>query len=208
MIDLRPCSLDEVRSLVERFHGYQSMGSTATYAFAVYERDLAVAAFSWQPPPPGSAKSVCPEAPFAVLSLSRMVAVPKTDRNLKHISKPLMLQMKKFIDRTRWPVLVTYSDEGQGHTGYVYQCAGWSPTSRTTATTYEVDGRRISSYSCGRSSRPQNSIKGKTILQRWEHWACLRGSADRFLKMHGWQRVPIPGKVWASGSPAFKLIHI
>jgi hypothetical protein len=33
--------------------------------------------------------------------------------------------MNVLIDRTRWPVLVTYSDIGQGHTGHVYKCSGW-----------------------------------------------------------------------------------
>lgn len=34
------------------------------------------------------------------------------------VSKPLRRQMRVEIDRGRWPVLITYSDEGQGHTGH------------------------------------------------------------------------------------------
>jgi len=61
--DIRPCGLEEVRDLCERFHGYHSAGNNATYAFGVYENDKIVAGYVWQPPPPGAARAVCPEAP-------------------------------------------------------------------------------------------------------------------------------------------------
>ena len=86
-----------------------------------------------------------------MLALSRMVAVPREKRELRHISKPLRVQMRRRIDRTRWPVLVTYSDEGQGHTGHVYKCSGWQATERTRRPTFEdAQGRRQSSYSNGK----------------------------------------------------------
>jgi hypothetical protein len=36
--DMRPCSIEVVRSLCVQFHGYGSAGNNATYAFAVYDR--------------------------------------------------------------------------------------------------------------------------------------------------------------------------
>lgn len=131
--DQRPGTLDEVRALCEAHHGYGSAGGVSAYAFVVVERGTNIAGYAWQPPPPNAAATVCPEAPGGVLALSRMVAVPKDERELKHVSKPLREQVKKLIDRTRWPVLVTYSDEGQGHTGYVYKCSGWEATTRRRA---------------------------------------------------------------------------
>lgn len=218
--DLRPVPLDEVRALCERHHGYQSAGGLATYCFGVYEhRHFAdrekvedrfeqrlVAGYTWQPPPPGASASICPEAPHAVLALSRMVAVPKAERELKHVSKPLMEQMHVLIDRTRWPVLVTYSDEGQGHTGYVYKCSGWERTSRSLVKTYlDEEGRRVSPYSNGEYAKRQGvKREGTTWIQRWEHWECQRGYADAWLKTHGWARIPIPGKKWRSGNPAYR----
>ena len=83
-----PCSLEVARDLCKSYHGYKSAGGWATYSFAVMEDGRGVAAYVWQPPPPGAAKSVCPEEPAAVLALSRMVAVPKEQRKLKHVSKP------------------------------------------------------------------------------------------------------------------------
>lgn len=201
---MRRVTLKEVRDLCERFHGYGSVGASATYAFGVFEADRCVAAYSWQPPPPGAARSACPEAPEGVLSLSRMVAVPRDDRALNHVSKPLRRQMRREIDRTRWPVLITFSDEGQGHTGYVYKCSGWEKTCKAQRPFY-VDsmGRRASSYSDGHHGGRELTRGGTTIVQRWEHRICPRGEARNWMVRHGWARVPVPGKVWRSGKQAF-----
>lgn len=203
--DIRDTTLDEVRALCERYHGYGSAGNAAAYVFGVFEATGLVAAYAWQPPPPGAARAVCPEAPHGVLALSRMVAVPAKQRRLNHVSKPLRRQMRNLIDRTRWPVLVTYSDEGQGHTGYVYKCSGWEPTQRVTRPVYvDEDGNRASSYSNGRHGGRSLTRAGATTLQRWEHWACTRGSASAWMESHGWRREVIPGKTWRSGNQAHR----
>lgn len=208
--DLRLCSLSVVEDLCSRFHSYGGASSTATYAFAVYEDDEVVAAYAWQPPPPGAAKNICPEAPSAVLALSRMVAVERGDRKLAHVSKPLRRQMKVLIDRTRWPVLVTYHDEGQGHTGHVYKCSGWTLTRQGESRAFYVDkhGNRASRYSNGKTGTEGLTKGGSTRVHRWEHWTCEKGKADAWLEAHGWRRVLIPGKVWRSGNQAHRWERI
>lgn len=206
MFDLRPVSLEVVRGLCEQYHGYKSAGGVAVYAFGVYEGERAVAAYAWQPPPPGAAKNICPEAPQLVLALSRMVAVPREERRLKHISKPLMVQMKRLIDRTRWPVLVTYSDEGEGHTGYVYKCSGWAPTERrSVSTALDASGARASRYSNGKTGGRVLQRGEDTVIQRWEHWVCSREAAPTWLERHGWRR-ELTGRVWRSGNPAHRWV--
>ncbi len=199
--DLRPCNISDLRALLRDNHAYASGGDVQVYAFMVVENFTAVAGYVWQPPPPGSATSVCPDCPQGVLSLSRMVAVPKKARHLKHVSKPLRVQMKKLIDRTRWPVLVTYSDASVGHTGYVYQCSGWTPTVENTVKTYTVDGKRVSAYATGSKQRPDSAIEGTALIQRWEHRAHPDPAA--IFDQH-WRRVPIPGKFWRSGAQAHR----
>ena len=206
--DLRPCTLTVVRALCAVHHGYGSAGGFAAYTFAVYEGRVPIAAFAWQPPPPGAARNVCPEAPYGVLALSRMVAVPRDSRTLRHVSRPLRRQMRVLIDRTRWPVLVTYSDEGQGHTGHAYKCSGWQKTTRDRQPVFvDRGGRRCSRYSNGKSGGRALVAAGHTWIQRWEHWACARGAADRWMADHGWVRVPVPGKRWRSGNPAFTYVR-
>jgi hypothetical protein len=200
--DIRSTTIAQVKDLFERFHVYKSTGRAQAYAFAVFEQEQPIAAFVWQPPPPGAARSVCRELPAGVLALSRMVAVPKSERRLKHISKPLKYQMKRLIDRTRWPVLVTYSDESVGHTGYTYKCSGWSPTARNLASTYTLNGARVSRYSNGITSVPEGAVAGEAWIQRWEHWAVPRDQVVSTFDEH-WLRVPVPGKFYRSGKQAY-----
>ena len=161
--DLVDTTIADVADLFRRFHAYESVGKFQAYAFAVIERDAPVAAYVWQPPPPAAARAVCAALPVGVLALSRMVAVPKDERALKHISKPLKYQMRRRIDRSRWPVLITYSDESVGHTGYVYQCSGWTPTVRHRVKTLTVDGKRVSRYSNGGRSDHGGGGRGRRV---------------------------------------------
>ncbi len=200
--ELRVVPLDTVRALCQHFHGYASAGGVSVYSWGVVEAGRLVAAFAWQPPPPGAAKAVCPEAPQGVLALSRMVAAPKHERSLNHISKPLRKQMK-LIDRGRWPVLLTYSDEGQGH-GHVYKCSGWEKTQRAERQVWLEDGKRASRYSNGNYGSRELDAGGLTWIQRWEQWACPRGQAAQWMLEHGWERVAVPGKKWRSGNQAFR----
>lgn len=202
---IQPITKQDVKDLCARYHGYGSAGSAMTYAFGVIEHGRIIAAYAWQPPPPGAALAISPDAPQGVLSLSRMVAVPRFLRSLNHVSKPLRYQMKNLIDRTRWPVLVTYSDGGQGHTGHVYKCSGWEQTVISQVPFFtDNDGYRASSY-CNGVSGSRDLIRGGTTeITRWEHWICPRGRALAYMEIHGWQREPIEGKTWRSGNQAYK----
>jgi len=203
--DLRRCHWSEVERLCEKYHPYKSANAGAVYSFGVFEDGRIVAGYLWQPPTRGGATSTCPEAPHGVLSLSRMVAVPKAERTLNHVSKPLRRQMKLLIDRGRWPVLVTYSDEGQGHKGHAYKCSGWTPTTRSKAPTYtDDDGRRTSLYSNGDKKERGLTRGPDTTIQRWEHWICDRGDAAEYMKERGWRRERRPGVTWWSGNPAYR----
>lgn len=206
MTDLRECTLEEVRHLFKEHHGYGDAGGRATICYAVFEDDRPVAAYVWQPPAYGAAKSTCREAPQGVLALSRMVAVPRSERVLQRISEPLRMQFK-LIDRGRWPVLITYSDEGQGHNGWVYRAARMKATTRRKVAYYtDAQGVRRSVLSNGAVSKTGLTYGGETFIQRWEHWACKRGIADCHMWWAGWRREPIPGKTWRSGKQAFRYV--
>lgn len=203
---IRQTTLGDVSHLFVRCHAYGSSGKVAKYVFAVYEDEQPIAAFAWQPPPFGAAASVCPEAPQGVLSLSRMVAVPKEERRMKKISRAIRRQRDDLIDRTRWPVLITYSDEGLEHTGACYRYSGFRPTSRRVSPQYVDDrGNRTSRYSNGSTSIAGLTKIGDAIIQRWEHWANVVPYRDvaEYMAAHGWRRVPVAGKRYRSGAPAF-----
>lgn len=191
MYEIRPVKKVDVTQLFLDHHGYKSVPGTATYCFAAFEGEKMIAAWTWQPPPHGAAKKVCPEAPQGVLALSRMVAVPKAERpTMPHISEPLRCIMDHMINRGRWPVLVTYSDQGQNHTGTVYAKSGWKKTEKNRRGFATVDGTaegaRVSLLSCGKRSK--YNITGYTILQRWEDWIRKPGRVAQWMLDNGWRR--------------------
>lgn len=200
------CTLEDIAPLFKRYHAYKGVGDVATYAFAVSERRQLVAGFTWNAPAFGAAKSACADIPQGVLSLTRMVALPRKERTLRHLSKPLRYQMLKEIDRTRWPVLITYSDESLGHDGNVYKCSGWQKTKRSLVDAFEdSDGVRTSVYSAGKTSRKGLTPIGKIWVQRWEHHIDAEPLA--YMQAHGWRREPIEGKVWRSGKQAYQIVR-
>lgn len=199
MFDIRPVKLSEVEHLFQKYHPYKGAGAVFSHIFAAFEDDKIVAAFAWKPPPPGAAKDVFPEAPQCVLSLARMVAVPKTERRMKHISKPLRQIMKQHLDRVRWPVLISYHDEAL-HTGHTYACAGWTKTSRKFSNKYlDESGARSSIYKAGRTTTEGLTKVEGSYIQRWEHWSCSKLEALDLFNTR-WNRVALPG-TWRSGQP-------
>lgn len=166
--------------------------------------DKILAAWIFQPPPYGAAKSVSSGEPQGCLSLSRMVAVPKKERDW-HLSKPLRWLLKKGLDRGRYPVIVTYADEGEGHCGNVYKCAGMQRDGVRYSTRYnDSEGRRRSIYTNG--GRATGLVRsGKSKIIRFVHRVCEKGDERKHMEENGWRRVPT-GKVWRSGNPGFTWV--
>lgn len=147
---VRECHLDLAQQLVRRFHYSAGGSNTAVYTFGLWRvaewLDCDCTGVSWWLPPTKSAGgSVCRDNPQGVLSLSRLVVVPGAPKNACSF---LIRHSMRFIDRYRWPVLLTYADEWRGHEGGIYKALadagwrhdGWSKPERT----YVRRGRMIS----------------------------------------------------------------
>lgn len=164
------CSNRTVKAFIRKYHAYGSDGGNATLCHGVFEGEKLVACFTWKQAIIGLAKSVRPHDPQGVLSLSRMVAVPKTERQLKHISKPLKVVMNSMLDRARYPHLVTFSDRSLGHNGFVYLCSGWTKTGESYGEVWTDElGNRKSPSSNGKSVRECLFKTGVKVMDRWEH---------------------------------------
>jgi hypothetical protein len=56
----------------------------------------------------------------------------------------LLARSRKLIDRERWPALVTYADEWQGHLGGIYRATNWEYAGKTKPeATWTLDGRML-----------------------------------------------------------------
>lgn len=196
---------DEVAELFRQWHPYGGVARLPNL-WVAREAGRIVAAWTWQPPPAGAAKAVGGTAPGGVLALSRMVAVPRAERDW-HLSKPLKWLMRRGLDRGRWPVLVTYSDAGEGHCGNVYKCSGWQKDgARRSPRFNDADGNRRSSYSAGAHRTTHLVRAGASLITRWVHRTCEPGAELEHMESNGWRLVETGGR-WRSGNPKRKWIR-
>lgn len=70
-----------------------------------------------------------------------------------------------------------------------------------------MGGARRSSYSNGVHGSRDLVRAGFTWVQRWEHRVCEVGGELAWMHAHGWRRVEIPGRVWASGRQAYTYVR-
>lgn len=76
-----------------------------------------------------------------VLCLSRLVIVPGMPKNACTF---LLAGSRHRIDSKRWPCLVTYADQWQGHSGGIYRADNWDYIGLTKPErTYTLNGRMI-----------------------------------------------------------------
>lgn len=150
--EVRYVALDVAQELVGRYHYAAGGSNTATYTHglfprgAVWDRDCAGVAW-WLPPTKNAAVAACKRHGLlgrweGVLSLSRLAVVPGVPSNACSF---LIRHSRRFIDRARWPLLLTYADEWRGHDGKIYLASGWTPDGHTKPERcYVIDGRMVS----------------------------------------------------------------
>lgn len=143
---VREVGLDVARPLVERYHYSGGASNTACYLHGLYEvgveEGLGVA--WWLPPTKVAAQSVAGDNWRRCLSLSRFVIAPDVPKNAA--SFLLGASIRQIRGEGKWDVLVTWADEGEGHTGSIYRATNWEYLGRTRpAWRYRhADGRLMS----------------------------------------------------------------
>lgn len=160
--EVRPCSLATAQALVGRYH-YSRGGSNTAVAVhglfpkgSLWENDCAGVCW-WIPPTRSCAESINGEDWQRVLSLSRLVVTPETPGNAASF---LMARSIRLLDRSKWPVLVTYADSWRGHTGAIYKATGWTLDGTTKPQrVYVRDGRMIA-RKAGPKTRTHSEMLG------------------------------------------------
>lgn len=170
-----PVSLSTTREMVVKHHYSRGGSNTAVYTFGVVPiaGGDSVAVSWWIPPTKTCGGSVWPRAPQSVLALSRLVCTPSAPKNTPSF---LLAHSQRQIDRTRWPVLITFADKWQGHTGAIYKAAGWIACGMTKPErTYTKDGVMIA-----RKAGPHTRTHNEMIALGCE----LVGSYSRYRWVH------------------------
>lgn len=128
----------EALAAIRRWH-YSKSGPNTGQTFGLFPADsspsMLYGAALWLPPTRRAAEAVAGEDWRGVLSLSRLAVDPDMPRNAASF---LLARSMRLLDRQRWPVLLTYADGAQGHTGAIYRATGWTFDCATSSGTYFV----------------------------------------------------------------------
>lgn len=117
------CGITEARALVEAFHYAGGASNTATDLHGLWRNGQLLGVAWWLPPTKGAAQSVAGGNWRRCVSLSRLVIDPSVPKN--GCSFLLGAAERQLRRDGRWDVLVTWADEGEGHTGAIYRAANW-----------------------------------------------------------------------------------
>ena len=115
----------EAVAFLRSHHYAKSAPNTSTYRHGIYPVGLfgrLAGVALWIPPTKAAAQVVAGDDWQGVLSLSRLAIEPDMPTNAASF---LLGRSMRLIDRDRWPVLVTYADTAQGHTGAIYRATNW-----------------------------------------------------------------------------------
>lgn len=120
-------SLTQCRRCVRKWHYSGGGSNTAVYTHGLFPRGWfwgqeCRGVTWWLPPTRTAAESFDKDGWQGVLSLSRLCIAPEVPQNAASF---LIRHSMRLVDRDRWPILVTYADQWQGHSGTIYKAAGW-----------------------------------------------------------------------------------
>jgi hypothetical protein len=155
--EVRDVDIAVARRMVESEHYARGASNTATYLHGLFRRgeifhEQCWGVAWWIPPTRSCAESTYPSNWRGVLALSRLVIVPGGPKNSCSF---MLAASRKLINRSAWPCLVTYADEGQGHTGAIYRADNWQYVGLTRPERmYTVNGR-MTSRKAGGHTRTQ-----------------------------------------------------
>ena len=154
--------------LVTEYHYSGGGSNTATYRHGLFRMgsDECLGVAWWIPPTKSAAKATFPDNWQGVLCLSRLAIAPEVPKNGASF---LLGRSMKLIDRWRWPCLVTYADEMQGHTGAIYRATNWEYMGMTgKEATWFKGGRMVARKAGPRTRTKQDMLDlGCTMVGRF-----------------------------------------
>lgn len=144
--EVRPVPAADARPYVCAHHYSGGVSVTGTDIHGLYRRDsdVLLGVAWWLPPTKNAAKSVAGDDWRKCVSLSRLVVDPTVPTN--GASYLIGQSVKILIRDGRWSTLLTYADEGEGHSGAIYRATNWTylGAMRPTYRYRNTDGRLMS----------------------------------------------------------------
>jgi len=148
--------LSQAREFVEKLHYAKGGSNTRVYTHGLFSKETKIChGITWWLPPTKSAALATYSDWQKVLSLSRLVVVPEAPYNSCSF---LLSKSMKLIDRVRWPCLVTYADEWQGHKGTIYYATNWEYKGLTKPQRIYVKDKRMIARKAGPKTRTHSQM--------------------------------------------------
>jgi len=140
-------SLEKCQQMIRDLHYSRGGSNTAVYSHGLFPRGWfweseCVGVAWWLPPTKTAAQSFDKENWRGVLALSRVALLDEIPKNAESF---LIRHSMRLVDRKRWPILVSYADTWQGHSGTIYRAAGWTECGKSKPERrYILNGRMVS----------------------------------------------------------------
>jgi hypothetical protein len=139
----------EASAFIKERHYSRSTANTSVHRCGLVKDGRLVAACLWMPPTARAAKALAGtylgsiDRHREVLTLSRLAVDEAEPQNAASIL--LGASTRDVLRDGRWHLLVTYADDGQGHSGTIYKATGWTAAGQTKPTAgWWRDGALIS----------------------------------------------------------------
>lgn len=180
----------EAENLIRTMHYSRSCPKTSTYRhglYAVADEFFAplMGVALWIPPTKTAGQAIAGDDWQGVLSLSRFVIVPEVPTNGASF---LLGRSMRQIDRKRWPVLVTYADTNQGHTGVIYKATNWREDGPVPAgDVWTTAGGQLVGRKRGGFTLTAEQMRGRGCVKR--------PSAPKIRFVHDVRRVQVAANV-------------
>ncbi len=162
-----------------RLHHYSKGGSntrvltTGLFRRGRLEESEAVGITWWLPPTKSASMAHAPSNWNTVLACSRLAILDEVPCNAESF---LLRHSMRFINRKRWPVLISYADDWSGHKGTIYKAAGWTESGKTAPErVYTLNGRMVSRKAGPKTRRHDEMLalgcvcEGSFSKTRWIH---------------------------------------
>lgn len=160
--EVRDIPVSLARQLCRWEHYTRGGSNSATFCHGLVHRETnrTDGAAWWIPPTKDAAAAVFPEGEWTrVLCLHRLVVMPGVPTNGASF---LLGRSIRLVRRSgRWDCLVTYADEGEGHTGAIYLATNWEPRGVTARESRWVDpqtGRHVA-RKAGQKTRRRSEMR-------------------------------------------------
>ena len=177
------------RLMIKQYHYAHGAGPVLIFAHGLFRKSdnrlMGVAV--WGTTSPRACRTVDKSDWHRVITLARLVCVPDAPRNAATFLMTASMRLI-WIDG-RYTSMVTYADEGQGHTGAIYKASNWTYAGRTESTIAYADpahGNRMVGRRIGGRCLNMGQMKqlGYECLGRTHKLKFIMHMPKKYVKMH------------------------